>query len=128
MGGIVFGRYHQTAGILIQPMHDAGSGNTANAGQAAGAMGQQSIDQGTVWVAGCRMHHQAHRFIDDDQVLILIDHAERDRLGERDRRARRRYGDGINFPSLDLGRDIADDFAATGYVGILDQVLKPVSG
>ncbi len=39
------------------------------------AMGDQGVDQRAVGIAGRRMHHQAGRLVDDDEVLVLIDDA-----------------------------------------------------
>ena len=46
-------------------------------------MGDQRVDQRTGLVAGGRMHHQAPRLVDDDDVVILIDDVERDILTRR---------------------------------------------
>ena len=52
-------------------------------------MGDQGIDQGAVGIAGRRMHHQPRRLVDDDQVLVLVDHVERNILALRAWPARR---------------------------------------
>ena len=73
-------------------------------------MGQQRVDQRAVVVARGRMHDQAHRFVEHDQVRVLIQNGEGNRLrlrrgGDRRRdvedigRAEpgvlRRFGDGL---------------------------------
>lgn len=59
------------------------------------------MDQRARLVAGCRMHHHAGRFVDDEQIAVLIDDLERDRLGRCNR--------GISLRNLELdnvsGRD-----------------------
>ena len=47
------------------------------------AMGDQGIDQGAVGIARRGMHHQARWLVDDDQVLVLINHIERNILAAR---------------------------------------------
>ncbi len=37
---------------------------------------QQAVEQGSRPVAGRRVHHQASRLVDDQQVLVLIDHVQ----------------------------------------------------
>ena len=47
------------------------------------AMGDQRIDQRAVGIARRRMHHQPRRLVDDDEVLVLVDHVERNILALR---------------------------------------------
>ena len=54
------------------------------------AMGDQGIDQRAVGIARRRMHHQPGRLVDHDEVLVLVDHVQRDILAPRPRRHRRR--------------------------------------
>jgi outer membrane protein assembly factor BamD len=68
--------HHKAAGCLVQPVHDSRPGQ---AGQ-GGIVVQQRIQQGTGRVAGCRVHHQSGRLVDDQQVGICVDHLQRDIL------------------------------------------------
>ena len=54
-------------------------------------MGDQGIDQGAGLVARRRMDDEARRFVDDDQVAVLVDHGEGNGFGQR--RWRRCLGD-----------------------------------
>ena len=56
------------------------------------AMGDQGIDQGAVGIARRGMHHQPRRLVDHDQVLVLVNHVERNILAAR--RGGNRVGDG----------------------------------
>ena len=49
-------------------------------------MRDQRVDQRAGPVAGGRMHHEALRLVDHDQVVVLVDDIERDVLGLRLRR------------------------------------------
>lgn len=55
-------------------------------------MGDQCVDQSAVRIARCGMHHQPGGLVDDDEVVVLIDHVQRDilalRLGGYGRRDR----------------------------------------
>ena len=51
--------------------------------ESGAAMGDQRIDQGAVGIAGRRMHHQAGRLVDHDQVVVFIDDLERNILALR---------------------------------------------
>ena len=68
---LCLGDDHQAAGVLVEPMHDAGSADPADAGQARAAMGQQRVDERAVGISGGRMDNHARRLVDDDQVCIL---------------------------------------------------------
>ena len=55
---------------------------------------QQRVDQRAAGMAGRRVHDHAGRLVDDDEVAILVDDRERQRLGlaarRRPARGRRR--------------------------------------
>ena len=50
-----------------------GRRHAADAGQAVAAMGDQRVDQRAGRVAGGRMHHEARRLVDDDDLVVLVD-------------------------------------------------------
>jgi hypothetical protein len=70
---------HQAAGILVEPMDDAGP---RQPGEFRRTM-QQRIEQGTAPVAAPRMHHQARRLVDHQQALVLVHHLQGNILGRR---------------------------------------------
>ena len=80
VGGVGLGHHHQAAGVLVEPVHDARPLDAADAGEAVAAMGDQRVDQRAGGVAGGRMHHQPGWLVDDDEVVVLVDDVERDRL------------------------------------------------
>ena len=47
------------------------------------AMSDQRVDQRAGPVSGGRMHHQALGLVDDDHVVVLVDHVERNGFGRR---------------------------------------------
>ena len=55
------------------------------------AMGDQGVDQRAVGIAGGRMHDEARRLVDDDEVLVLVDDLQRDVLALRHCRRGRRH-------------------------------------
>ena len=83
MGAVGFGGHQQAAGLLVQPVHDAGPAHPANAGKTVAAMRQQGMHQCTLPVTGGGMHDQPGRLVDDDQLAIFISHIKRDGFGLR---------------------------------------------
>ena len=81
VGRIILGDDQQAAGVLVQPVHDAGALYPANAGKAIAAMGNEGIDQGSRLIAGPGVNHEPCGLVDDDQVLVFIDHGERNGFG-----------------------------------------------
>ena len=75
---LVFGGDQQPDGVLVEAVDDAGPRLAADAVSSVAAMGDQGIDQRAVRIAGGGMHDQTGRLLDDDQVLVLIDHVERE--------------------------------------------------
>ena len=86
VGAIVLGDDQQAAHVLVQPVDDARPQHAADARQAAGAVGEQGIDQGAARMARRRMDHQARRLVEHEQVLVLEHDVERARLRLRQRR------------------------------------------
>src|SRR6266566_9459085 len=66
-------------------MDDAWPAHPADTDKARTAMREEGIDERTRRVAGGRMHHHPRGFVDDDQIGILEQDLERDRLGGRGR-------------------------------------------
>ena len=124
MGDVGLGDHHQAGGVLVEPVHDAGPFDAADAGQAVAAMGDQRIDQRARGVAGGRMHHQAFRFVDHDQRVVFVDDRERDRLarglGLLGRRQRHRDG----IAGIDVCRGIADRARLDRHLAVEDQRLE----
>ena len=66
----------QSAGVFVDAMHDAGA---RHSGQPR-VPGQQRVLQRARRITRPRVHDQAHRFVDHQQVFILIADIERDGL------------------------------------------------
>ncbi len=86
-----FSRHHQPGRVLVEAVHDAGPADAADPRQAVAAMTQQGVHQGAAEVSGSRMHHEARRLVDDDQVFVLEDDGQRDVFRLRRRVDRRRH-------------------------------------
>ena len=81
VGRVILGDDQQAAGVLVEPVHDAGALYAADARQAIAAMGDEGIDQGARLVAGAGVNHQPCGLVDHDQVLVFIDHGEGNGFG-----------------------------------------------
>ena len=66
------GHHHQATRVLVQPVHDAGPGQAAGTGIPA----QQAVEQRSAPVARRGVNHQARRFIDHQQVCVLVHHVQ----------------------------------------------------
>ena len=83
---------HQKAGcVLVQAVDNAWTGNPAHPLQALSAMSDKRVDKGSVRIAGCWMDDEAGLLVDDDEMLVLVDHLEGDGLPNRLCRNRWRY-------------------------------------
>ena len=80
MRSIIFGHHQQSAGILIDAMHNTGTMFTVDTGQAITAMIHQRIDQRAGPVPGRRMHHHAAWLIDNNDIRIFVDDIQWDIL------------------------------------------------
>ena len=69
-------------GVLVEPVHDAGPQLAADAGEIP-AVVKQRVHERSTRVAGRRMHDQTRGLVDDDQVRVLVQDDERDRLRPR---------------------------------------------
>ena len=76
MGFVIFGNDHDAAGILIQPVHDAGADHPVDARQVL-TVKQQRIDQRARIMSRRRMHYHASGFIEHDHIFIFIDDIQR---------------------------------------------------
>ena len=78
VGGVGLGRHHHAGGLLVQAVDDAGPGHAADPRQAVAAVIEQGVDQGAGLAAGGRVGGHAGRLVDDDQIGVLVQHAQRD--------------------------------------------------
>ena len=79
IGGL--GDYQQAAGILVDAMYESHLRVVRVVGFQIFQMPGNGIDECPVKVATSWMHHHTCRLIDDHQLVVLIDHLQRDILG-----------------------------------------------
>ena len=72
------GHHHQTGGVLVQAMHDTGARDIDDVRHVV----QQGVEQGAIGMASSRVHHQARRLVDDQDVVVFVDDVELDVLGD----------------------------------------------
>ena len=102
-------RHHQEPRrILVEAMHDARAPDTADAGEALTAMGDERIDEGARLVAGGRMDDKSGRLVDDDQGVVLIYYVKIDEFGQRLGRDRRRQAHQDMLARLHLAAGFGD--------------------
>lgn len=82
VGGIMLRYQHQARGIPIQPVNDAGPENAPDSGQVAYSV-QQTMHQRAGTVPRCRVDYQSRGLVDHQDISILVDDVERDRLGNQ---------------------------------------------
>ena len=71
-GATVARHHHQAAGVFIQTVNNARARHLARFFVAR----QQAVEQRARPVTGRRVHHQTGRLVDDEQVIIFIDHLQ----------------------------------------------------
>src|SRR5690606_35269472 len=91
--------------------------------QARAAMMDERVDQRARPVAGAGMHDEARRLAKDDQVVVLVEHVERDVFGLRLGIARLRQGDLDAVAGMDLALRLAYGRAVDAHGPFLDQRL-----
>ncbi len=94
LSGVGLGDDEQTARVLVETMHDAGTGD---AGERGGVV-QQRVGERSIPVAAARMHDQSGRLVDDEQRGILVH--DRKRNGLRHERGRPRIGQRCNHEAF----------------------------
>ena len=77
MRAVVFGDEQQARRVPVEPVDDSRPQHAADAGQ-VDAVGEQRVHKCMPRVARRRMHGQAGRLIDNQQVVVFIDDAQGD--------------------------------------------------
>ena len=83
------GHHQQPRGILVEAVHDAGARQRRQRRRVV----QQGIHERAFAVTGAGMHHQPRRFVDDEQLGVLVNEVERDILRRCRGHRRRRHVD-----------------------------------
>ena len=94
VGAIVFGHDDEPAGVLVEPVHNAGPQVSAGGRKSLKAV-QQRVHQrsAAARIVGCAragVHHHSGRLVDHRQVLVLINHGQGNIFGDRFERCRAR--------------------------------------
>lgn len=110
------GHHHQAGGVLVQAMDDAGTRHIDNVRYVV----QQGVEQRAVGMASSRVHHQARRLVDHQDVIVFIDDVQGDVLGDP-------FSLGLLFGSQFKNGTAVDDVARTDHRPIHSQaaVLDP---
>ena len=72
------GDHHQTSGVFVQAMHDPRTRYIDDVRYVV----QQGIEQSAVGMPGSRVHHQAGRLVDDQDVIVFVNDVQGDVLGD----------------------------------------------
>lgn len=99
MSGIGAGDDETAAGFLVQPVHDAGTGDAANAAEATEAV-EESIDHGAVFIAVRGVDDHPAGFIEHSEVGVFVEDIQGDVL------------------RLSIGRFVGRNGAADGVTGV----------
>jgi hypothetical protein len=91
-------------------------------------MGQQGVHECPFPIARRRMHHEARWFIQHDQVLILVQNRERDRLRFRRRGHRLGNQQSIDSPGTRRFGRLGDKFAVARQSSLAYQRLDARAG
>jgi len=83
MGKIVLGDDENAARVLVETVDDAGATHAADARERRTAMVKQRVDERAGPVARARMDDETDRFVDHDQIVVLVKDRQVDRLGFR---------------------------------------------
>ena len=96
----------QAGGVLVQPVHDAGSLYPTNPGEACSAMRNQRVDERAGGVSGSWVHGKALGLVDDDEIRILVEDDERNVLTSNVGSLARRQAQLIDLADLDLAAQV----------------------
>lgn len=87
-------------------------------------MGNERVDQRSIWISRGRMHDEASRLFDNDEVFVFVDHLKRDVLRPRNCRCRGRNADHIDFAGFDPEITVSYRFARMSDSSAFDQLPK----
>ena len=74
-----FGHHHQTAGVFIEPVHNAGARNLRQ----RGVVCQKAVEQRAAPIACRRVHHHAGGLIEHHHAVVFVDNVQIHRLGRK---------------------------------------------
>ena len=117
MGVVVLRDNHDAAGILIQPVHDAGTDHAVDPRQIP-AVKQQRIDQRACVMPRRRVHHHAPGFVKHDHIVVFIDDVQRNifRLRLQRHRPGQYYLKNISCLNFIVWLDLLISFADAAFI------------
>ena len=124
MRAIILGDHQEAARVLVEPVHDARPPHAADARQAVAAMGDERVDERAARMPRRRMHDEPGRLVDHDEVVVLVDDRERNRLRLRLGRHDRRHDERDARARARLERRIAHNGIVDGDAPVADQRLQ----
>ena len=125
MGRVMLGDDDEPGRVFVQTVDNARPRNPADAGKAVAAMGDEGVHERAGPVARRRMHHEARRFVNYDDVRILVAHVEGDVLAARRGRGRRRRGQAVSLARAQPPGGVGEGRAVAGERAPLDQRFQP---
>ena len=123
--GVVLRDEDHARRVAVEPVHDARPQHAADAREIV-AVREDRVHQRRRRVPRRRMHRHARRLVDREQVGVLVEHVERDRLG-----LRRRLGAGGGtstrdaLPRLEPQRRLGRARRRRAIRAVVDQPLHP---
>lgn len=121
---IGLGNNEQSGRVLVDPMHDPGTSDTADARELACAMVQQCIDQCSIKVACRGVDNQAGGLLDNQEMFVLENDVERNVLWLIVRGLDLGHGNANFLLSTNLGGRIADRFALRFDGSAANEILQ----
>ena len=124
MALVVLCHEQQTAGVLVQPVDDAGAQFAADAAQVVKVV-QERVDERAVLIAGGGVNDHAAGLQDDGEIVILIENRERNFLRDGDGRLRRGNHQDDSLPRFRLCAGFRLDFPVHCDVSVRHQRRHP---
>lgn len=113
--------HHQATGVLVQSVHDTGTGQIDD----CGVEREQSVEQGALPIAGGWMHHEPRRFVDHAQMVVQINGFNRHVLRHKGAGLRRgSQGDADLLTRTYLDRCLGDHSGVDLYIAGIDTLLE----
>jgi hypothetical protein len=123
VGAIILCDDEATAGVFVEAVHNPRARNAADTAEFAFAVVKEGIDESVLFVAGGWMDDNSRRFVEDDEIGVLVNNVERYVLRLRFRRSG--FGK-VNVNALaDAGSmRWLDAFAIDRDVALIDETLN----
>lgn len=119
-------RGHEQAGsLLVDPVHDARTLFATDPGQAVAAMVHESIHKRSRRTARGRMNDHSGRLVNHDQIAVLINDLERDRLGRKGNLFGQTDADRQDIASSNARLGACQNLGAAPDISGIDQFDKP---